>query len=262
MTAPKNKAASSAQTGTEPPKKSVSDHSEHPENPADSTVKHTGAGFPQGEGDVTEPAKAGAKAPKAEKPRSIRDQHLLALAAGQDVKAIEAALKEPNATRLSPIQRAIAAELLPIGAIIEHEGANRWRVRGPMGQGGPHFGHGATMAEAIDSFVLGNVVATDAEASAHRFSKLPPKQQKEIEERDIASGNQADVDARRKTVEAVKKSAKLLDSPINAQSDGAAVGSELNAEGKKAGDKAGAEKNRTRAAGRTRSKAKATNASK
>ena len=218
-------------------KRSVAEHSEHPENPGDSTVRHANPtvragsegqkGFPQGEYDVTPPKKEPAKAQ-----RSVTQANLEQHMGDQDVEAIEKQLKAPKANRLKPQERALALEGLPIGAILEHEGQFRWRVKGPTG-GGNRFGHGSTAQEAIESYVLGSSSATVEEAGARAFSELEPRQQKEIEARDAAVAKRQgisveslpEVIARREFQENEKARGKAKAPAANATTDGPEVAS-------------------------------------
>lgn len=161
-------------------RRSILEHSENPDKPGDSTVRHalpvTGAdesgqkGFPQGEYDVIEPAKAGA-APKRSDNDALIDAHV----ANTDIDALEESLKN---TRLSAEDRELILETLPVGAVLERTGDYQFRVHK-----GNRFGHGATAAEALEAFVLGAGPQDDAA----KFARLPASQRKEIEERDAAA---------------------------------------------------------------------------
>jgi hypothetical protein len=234
-----------SQTGTEPPRRSVAEHSEHPESAGDSTVRHADQhrsapsagrkGFPQGEYDVNQPAKAGAK--KQSIKQTLLEQH--AATQSGDTQTVLGLIKHQNANRLSVDERELAVELLPIGAIIEHEAPYRWRVRSPVG-GGNRFGHGATAKEAIDSFVLGNADVNGAQAAARRFSELPASQQREIEDRDNAAARSVgqagedspDVLARRQALSFSQAADKRAPTPQNAASDGAEVSTATNRAGR------------------------------
>lgn len=176
--------------GTEGPgsgRRSVADHSEHPESRADSTVAHdepqTGkrsagageGGFPQGEGDVVKPALEG------EDKRSVKEQLLDAHFGTVDIRRHLADADKKG--RLDRTTVTVATETLPVGAIVEHEAENRWRIRVPTG-GGNRYGFGATYREAIESYVLGDAVVDEQSAAAKRFSELSPRQQEEIRVRD------------------------------------------------------------------------------
>lgn len=220
-------------TRTEPPRGSVAEHSEHPESRGDSTVRHTRPGFPQGEGDVTRPAKAG------NKKQSIRDtlleQH--AATSSGDTDTVLELTKHKNANRLSTQERELAIELLPTGAILEHEAPYRWRVH-ITGQN--RYGFGATAKEAIDSWVLGNSDVNGAQAAARRFSELSSTQQQEITDRDNAAarsvgqgaGESPDVVARRQALEFSQAADKRAKTPLNANSDGAEVSTATNRQGR------------------------------
>jgi hypothetical protein len=114
-------------------------HSEHPEDRADSTVRHSepptgkrtrGAGeggFPQGEYDV---ATAGAE--PAEDKRSVKEQLLDAHFGTVDIRKHLADADKKG--RLDRTTVTVAMETLPVGAIVEHEAENRWstsRVQPP-----------------------------------------------------------------------------------------------------------------------------------
>lgn len=48
-----------------------------------------------------------------------------------------------------------AAEALPIGSVIEHEGLDRWRAT--VKEGGVHrYGHGKNLTEAVEALILGD----------------------------------------------------------------------------------------------------------
>lgn len=224
---------SDTKTGTQPPRRSIEQHSEHPESAGDSTVRHADnpvgrasagkKGFPQGEYDVDEPAKRGAVK---------KDPQQLAIEQGLDddeLKTIKAAIAHPKANRLKHEQRALAIEALPIGAIVEHEGKFRWRVRSSPTGGGFRFGHGATFQEAVDNYLLGSSAQTADAAGAERFQAYPKSVQKEIEERDAAVAKRQGVSpesfpeviARREFVENQKAGAKAKAPAPNAVTDGA-----------------------------------------
>lgn len=233
-------------------KRSQAEHSEHPENPGDSTVRHAvptarageegQKGFPQGEYDVTPPAKEPARGK-----RSLEDQLIEQHVGDQDVEAIERALKSPKANRLNPKQRALAIEALPIGSVLEHEGAFRWRVTG-RGTGGNRYGHGATAQEAIDNYVLGSSVTDATQAGAQAFTELPKSVQKEIEERDAAVAKRQGLSpdslpeqiARREFVENQKAAQKAARPAPNAATDGSEVASAQLEQGTKRGRAEGA----------------------
>ena len=159
-------------------RRSIVEHSENPDKPGDSTVRHAlpalGAdesgqkGFPQGEYDVVAPAKAAA-APK----RSDNDQLIDSHVGNSDPDEITKNLKE--VTRLSDEERVLLLETIPVGAVLERSGENQFRLHK-----GNTFGFGATAAEAIESFVLGAGPSEDAA----KFARMEPAVQKEIEERD------------------------------------------------------------------------------
>jgi hypothetical protein len=228
---------SDTKTGTEPPRKSIEDHSEHPESPGDSTVRHADnpegkpsagkKGFPQGEYDVSPPAKRGA---------AKKDPTTLAIEQGlsdDELVTIKAALKHPKANRLKGEQRALALEALPIGTIIEHEGRFRWRVKAAPTGGGNRFGHGSTLQEAIDNYLLGSSVQTIDQAGAEAFTALPKSTQQEIEERDAAVAKRQgvspesfpEVRARREFQENQKAAGKAERPAPNATTDGPEVAS-------------------------------------
>jgi hypothetical protein len=252
-------------TGTEPPKGSVADHSEHPESPGDSTVRHAdnpvgrrsagSRGFPQGEYDVTEPAKKGAT--KKDPTQLAIEQGLTA----EQLETIKAAQKHPNANRLKPEQRALAVEALPVGAVIEKEGDFRWRVRSAGTNGGNRFGHGKTAQEAIDNYILGHSVITTEQAGAEQFHSYPKSVQKEIEERDAAVAKRQgrnvedfpEVIARREFVKNQKAAKGAKPTAPGQTSDGAEVASAQLEAGAKRGQAA---QNRSSARRRTGGKAR------
>lgn len=254
-------------TGTEPPKRSVAAHSEHPESPGDSTVRHAGKGsFPQGEYDVTKPAKAGGA--KKDPVQNAIEQSLDA----EEIETIKAAQKHPKANRLKPEQRALAIEALPIGAILEHEAKFRWRVKANLG-GGIRWGHGATAQEAIDNYILGSSASTLTDAGAQAFHALPASQQKEIEDRDqkaakaqgINPDNLPEAIARREFKENAKAAQGAKKPAPNATTDGPEVASAQLEAGRKRGNpestsldpaKDKAAKNRSSARRRSGAKAK------
>lgn len=252
-------------TGTESSrsKKSVADHSEHPENSSDSTVRHadqparrTGPagskGFPQGEYDVTKPRPAGGRK------QSIEQQLLEAHHGDSDLEAIKKANARPSANRLHPTDRALAIETLPVGSTLEHEQENRWRVVGRLG-GGNRYGHGSTAQEAIDNYVLGSSVGDSAQAAAQAFHELPKRQQKEITERDEKAArrlgqdpsNTAEAIARQEFVDNQKAARSAAHPAPNATSDGAEVASAQLEAGARRGGTETATRNRTGARQRT-----------
>jgi hypothetical protein len=161
-------------------RRSQNEHAENPDKPGDSTVRHalpqTGAdssgqkGFPQGEYDVIEPAKAAAK-PKRNDVDALIDQHI---GQADPTEVIKNAEKK---SRLNAKERFLILETTQPGFVLEHEGDNRWRARS-----GNRFGFGASAIEALESFVLGQTSGPDAGTEA--FLALPASQQKEIRERD------------------------------------------------------------------------------
>lgn len=233
----KGQRGAETKTGTEPPKRSIAAHSEHPESPGDSTVRHAdnpagrrsagSRGFPQGEYDVTTPAKAGAS--KKDPTQLAIEQSLTA----EELEAIKTAQKHPKANRLKPEQRALAIEALPEGTIIEKEGKFRWRVRSAGTNGGNRYGHGQTAQEAIDNYILGHSVITAEQAGAEQFHSYPPSVQKEIEERDAAVAQRQgrsvedfpEVIARREYKANQKAAAGAKPTAPGATSDGAEVAS-------------------------------------
>ena len=257
------KTSSEIGTESETKKRSISEHSEHPENPNDSTVRHavgTAAagqegqkGFPQGEYDVTPPAKEGRKAGA----EGAIEQHL----GSADVEQIKKSLAAPQANRMTAEKRALALETLPAGSILEHEGQNRWRVRGPI-SGGIRWGHGATAQEAIESYVLGLAVQDSAAAGAQTFSQFSPKIQKEITERDRIAAQRVgqspdgtpEAIARREFQENQKAARNAKPAAANASTDGPEIASaQLEAGQKRASarKRSGATK---RSSGRKRTK--------
>ncbi len=228
------KTSSKIGTESETEKRSIAEHSEHPENPTDSTVRHavgTDAagqegqkGFPQGEYDVTPPAKEGRKTGA----EGAIEQHI----GSADVEQIKKAIAAPQANRMTAEKRSLALEALPVGSILEHEGQNRWRVRGPI-SGGIRWGHGATAQEAIESYVLGLAVQDSAAAGAQAFSQLSPQIQKEITERDRIAAQRVgqspdgtpEAIARREFQENQKAARKAKPAAANASTDGPEIAS-------------------------------------
>jgi hypothetical protein len=214
-------------------KRSVAQHSEHPERPGDSTVRHaepqTGkqhgegaGGFPQGEYDVTAPATEGTAAPSSAKSshEQLVDAHLSTIT-HTDLDTLEGLLGDDR--RLDDSELPLILEALPIGAIVEHEGLNRWRVRSPA-SGGIRWGHGHTAVHAIEAYVLGDTVSSADAAGAQRFLRLPKSQQKEIQERDrIAAervGGTPDIFARDEAIRAANADATADAPAANAVTDG------------------------------------------
>jgi hypothetical protein len=258
---------SDTKTGTQPPRRSVEEHSEHPESAGDSTVRHADnpvgrasagkKGFPQGEYDVDPPARRGA---------TKKDPTQLAIEQGLDdeqLRTVKAAIAHPKANRLKGEQRALAIEALPEGTVIEKEGRFRWRVRAAPTGGGNRFGHGTTFQEAVDNYLLGSSTQTTEEAGAERFHALPKSTQKEIEERDAAVAKRQgvavesfpEVRARREFVENQKAGAKAARPAFNAVTDGAEQASAQLEAGAKRG-RAEATEERKASASRNRSAAR------
>ncbi|HXI14723.1 MAG TPA: hypothetical protein VNM48_00030, partial [Chloroflexota bacterium] len=219
------------------------EHSENPDNPADSTVRHalptTGAGtegqkgFPQGEYDVIEPAKAGAV-----KSRSIEDQLLDQHVGGTDIKALmDDAAKD---ARLSEKEVLLVGETLQPGAEITHPAANQWRV-----QQNNRFGHGTTLRAALEQFVLGGTAGP--EAAVAQFLKYPKSVQKEIEERDQKAAarlgqtveSSPDYVARQEAIANHEAAKTANPAALNANTDGAERASAIDEAGQKRGEKAG-----------------------
>lgn len=216
-------------------RRSVNEHSEHPEAPGDSTVKHslpvTGAdisgqkGFPQGEYDVTPPAKQGAAANQ-----NVHDSLIESHVGAADVDEIMKASKESS--RLSDKEYGLISETLPVGAVIERAGQYDYRVHF-----GNRWGHGTTFREAVESFVLGTNSGPDAATQA--FKALPVSQRKEIEERDRSAAQRLgqaydaspDAIARKEAVETAEADAKAKPAAANAVTDGAEKASARNEAG-------------------------------
>lgn len=250
-----------SKTGTEPPKRSVADHSEHPEHPGDSTVRHADQalgvgrasagkkGFPQGEYDVNRPAKAAGK--KQDIKQTLLEQH--EAEAGVEVDEVKRLLKERSG-RLSASEFSLAVETLPLGAVIEHEGPYRWRVRGPVG-GGNRFGHGKTMAEAVEDYVLGTPTHIAANAAADQFSRYPKSVQEEIKERDAKAARALGQDpdstpeaiARREFEENAKAATKAKTPASNASSSGPEIASAQLEAGRRRGNPQSQDLNPSRA---------------
>jgi hypothetical protein len=174
--------------------KSVAEHSAHPEDPSDPSVRHAAdpasivkptaephegtAGYPAGEYDVVKPA------PSEAKEQTVVEAHLAAV----DVDTLKAAMKD---TVLDPDEYALVLEASGVGFELVHEGDNRWRARQNQ-----RFGHGRTAKEAIEAFVLGTSSVTLQDAAAREFLALSPAQQQEIRERDQAAAGAVGLGAR------------------------------------------------------------------
>lgn len=168
--------------------RSRAQHSEHPDQPADSTVKHvpqpgeTPGGFPQGEYDVTTPAPEGAKK-QGDLTKAAIKNHIDAANVGA-VQPIPEVVKAALATsRIGQADVIPVTEALPAGVNIEHQGPNRWRIHQV---GLNRFGHGATFLEALGNYVLGAVVPAPFADPAAARAQLPPKLQAELAARDAA----------------------------------------------------------------------------
>jgi hypothetical protein len=210
-------------------------HDANPGDPTDSSVRHaepsTGrptdegeGGYPSGEYDVTPPPANDAKRTKGVI-ESVLAQHFEAN------PGADAALKRAeDKAQLSPDQFDKAVEALPVGAIIEHEGPNRWRVH-VLGRG--RYGHGATQSEAVENYILGTSEGTFQSEADAALAALPSKQQKEIADRDQKAaeqvgGTSSDTFAR---IENAKTEAKARNAALpaaNANTDGAERASAIN----------------------------------
>jgi hypothetical protein len=202
-------------------------HAAHPERVGNSEVRHaeppTGkqagegeGGYPGGEYDVAEPRTKG--------PASTQDVHESLLEAhfqDVDLTVLEELLGQDR--RLDDSELPFVLEALPVGAALEHEGPNRWRVRAPT-TGGNRFGHGATAVHAIEAFILGDTAASEPEAAAQRFLRLPKAQQDEIRERDRLAaervGGTADTFARDEAIKAAEADKAAKAPAPNAVTDG------------------------------------------
>jgi hypothetical protein len=238
--------AKGAETATDSQPEAL--HALHPENAADSAVRHaepqTGkqagegeGGFPAGEYDVVDPAPKPAATAKEEREAALTAHY--DGAAGDLDQVVKDALAD---SRLDASELPKVLEALPVGAVIEHEGPNRWRVHklGVM-----RFGHGTTGLQAIENYVLGEATTTTLDAGAAAFLKLSPRQQREIEERDrIAYRNTVGGDPNEFAREEARRTAaadKTAKEPApNAVSDGperasarAEAGSKSKGKGKK-----------------------------
>ena len=205
-------------------RRSIAEHSEHPDNPSDTTVRHalpqTGAGsegqkgFPQGEYDIIQPEKAGPANARSTHDMLI-DQHLGFADPDELMKSVD------DSTRLDHEERVLILESAPTGFVLEKMGDRRWRAGAQN-----RYGHGSTAAEAIESFVLGTQSGADADAI--RFSRLPASVQREIRERDEAVAKRQGVDveslpevsARRAGLELAAVDNEAAASALNAITDG------------------------------------------
>jgi hypothetical protein len=219
-------------------RRTAQQHQEHPELAADSVVRHaepqTGkprgegaGGFPSGEYDVTPPAKATEEAPATEgvtagqtadvSHDALIDAHL----GDKDIAQLQTLLGENR--RLDDAELPLIIEALPVGAIIEHEAPNRWRVRSPA-SGGIRWGHGGTAVAAIEAYVLGDVAPTAVAAGAQRFLALPASQQQEIRERDQKAaervGGTPDTFVRDEAIKAAQSDQTAKAPAANAVTDG------------------------------------------
>jgi hypothetical protein len=219
-------------------RRTAQQHQEHPELRADSVVRHaepqTGkqrgegaGGFPSGEYDVTPPKSATEEQPATEgvtagqtadtSHDALLDAHFGAV----DIEALQQQLGENR--RLDDAELPLILEALPVGAVIEHEAPNRWRVRSPT-TGGNRFGHGATGVQAIEAYVLGDVAPTADAAGAQRFLALPAAQQQEIRERDQKAaervGGTPDTFARDEAIKAAESDQTAKAPASNAVTDG------------------------------------------
>jgi len=243
-------------------------HSEHPESFSDSTVRHAEppqgkqageghGGFPQGEYDVTKPAKEPAAKAKSTQQAQL-DQHFEGV---EDITELSNNVKK--ASRLSELNFLASLEAFPVGTIIEHEAPNRWRVRSTSG-GGFRYGHGAYAREAIESYILGTAVGSQEEASARAFAQLPASQQNEIRERDrIAAervGKSPTADFAREEARKIALADKTAKpAALNAVTDGPEKASARDEAGRRAGSQS---PNKTKAASKPSSKSKAKRSSK
>lgn len=218
-------------------RRSIAEHSENPDRPADSTVRHalpqTGAGsegqkgFPQGEYDVIEPAKAGPASQRSTIDMLI-DQHLGFGDPDEVMKSVN------ESTRLDHEERVLILESAPAGFVLEKMGDRRWRAGAQN-----RYGHGTTAAQAIESFVLGTESGADADAI--RFANYPASVQKEIRARDEAVAKRAGIPvdslpeavARREGLERAAVENEAAASALNAVSDGPEKASALNEAGAK-----------------------------
>lgn len=201
-------------------------HDANPDVSADSSVRHaepqTGkqrgegaGGYPSGEYDVT-PPRPSAAAQTKDTLGAI--QHFSQ--APESEAAVERAKKN---AQLSPDQFDQAVEALEVGATIEHEGPNRWRVH-VVGKN--RWGHGATFSEAVENYVTGLSQTTAQQEADRALAALPKRQQQEIADRDAKAaaavgGTAPDTFAR---IENAKASAADLTAKApaaNASSDGA-----------------------------------------
>lgn len=222
--------------------KSVAQHSANPDKPQDSTVRHseppvarqdgTGeGGYPQGEYDVTQPAKAG--------PVSEKDQQKAAVLAFYDgtEEQLDQTIKDALAdSRLDESEFLKALEAMPIGTVLEHEALNRWRCH-RVGQN--RYGHGQTALQAVENYFLGDKSPTVLDAAAKDFLKLPAADQKAIEERDAKAAKavggvdpQASIREEARKTAAMDKSAKAP--APNAGTNAAEIGSARAEQGSKA----------------------------
>lgn len=237
-------------------RRSVAEHSEHPETFADSTVRHaeppTGkssgegqGGFPQGEYDVTQPASEPADTRTNDE--RLLDQHI-------GTQDIQKHLNADRNARLSLDTALIGIETLPVGSAIERETENRWRVRGGSAAG-QRFGFGTTAREAIEAYILGDAVQTQEHAGFQARLKLSPAQQKEIADRnaELASSDTSVADHESRFQKFQEKGEASLDRGIqmNASARGGRFSDTQKAErSEKSGKKSTARKTSGRKSGR------------
>lgn len=158
--------------------KTIAEHSDNPNDPTDTSVKHvdspetlqkSGVGFPAGEYDITKPTLAPAKE------QTAVEAHLATV----DTDALKDLMKD---TVLDPEEYALVLEATQVGFELVHEGPSRWRAKQNQ-----RYGHGRTAKEAIEAFVLGTSSLTLVDAAALEFSKMSSTQQQEIRDRDAAA---------------------------------------------------------------------------
>lgn len=171
----------------------------HAEPPTGKQAREGAGGYPTGEYDVTQPAKAG--------PSERKSPALAALEAHFADYDIDAKVRaHQKESRLNETAQLHAFEALPLGSVLEHEGIDRWRVRTAVA-GVNRFGHGKTAAEAVENFILGErPPLTDAQKA--ELEKKPGSPDIDQDSSGAVAASAADVEGRKRGVEAGNPGAK------------------------------------------------------
>ena len=171
----------------------------HAEPPTGKQAREGAGGYPTGEYDVVQPAKAG--------PATDKSPALASLEAHFGDYDIDRKVKEQRKnSRLNETAQLHAIEAIPIGSVIEHEGQDRWRVRTAVA-GVNRFGHGTTAAEAIENFILGERPKL-AEGQKAELEKKVGQPGSDDDSSGAAAASAADVEGRKRGVEADNPGAK------------------------------------------------------